>query len=282
MRGGRRTNPGIKTGFTIVEVMIFLAVSGLTFLIAAAFISGKEGQAEFTSGMNDANQAVRSIIDDVVNGNYPLPSSNNVSCSANPSGPVVSPGIGSPSATPPGQSGCTFIGIVLVPGGHGNVSDYQTYPVVGCQFSQCSSTTFLPQSIYQEKPTYSPLFVPATNNWNGNFVHKIIAINSSGKIDTTITTGAVGIFGALPRNNGLILQSVAQTAVLAYFPGTSLTSFDPVKDTSQATILPADDYFVLCFTGANGNNASISIGSQYGGGQLTTSLGMAQKAAPQC
>ena len=49
-------------GYTIVEVLIFLAISSLMFLLAATFISGKQSAVEFKQGMNDINTQIKSVV----------------------------------------------------------------------------------------------------------------------------------------------------------------------------------------------------------------------------
>lgn len=57
-------------GYTIVEVMIVLAVSGVMFLIAANFISGKQAKTAWNLGVNTLAADVQSKIDSVSDGQY--------------------------------------------------------------------------------------------------------------------------------------------------------------------------------------------------------------------
>src|ERR1044071_4210461 len=75
MRGGEQ-----KQGYTIVEVMVFLAISGFMFLIAAGFVAGRQSTAEFKQGMNSINDQMRQVINDVGNGFYP--SNSDFTCNA--------------------------------------------------------------------------------------------------------------------------------------------------------------------------------------------------------
>ncbi len=66
MNGGKKR----PSGYTIIEVMIVLAVSGLMFAIAANFISGKQARTSFTVSTHEMNSRVQSIIDQVQNGQF--------------------------------------------------------------------------------------------------------------------------------------------------------------------------------------------------------------------
>ena len=79
MKGG---NSPLKSklrsgGYTIIEVMIVLAVSGVMFVIAANFINGKQANASFTSGVNDMKTYIQDVIDDVNDGRF---SDKRISC----------------------------------------------------------------------------------------------------------------------------------------------------------------------------------------------------------
>jgi prepilin-type N-terminal cleavage/methylation domain-containing protein len=65
MKGGKR-----PLGYTIIEVMIVLAVSGVMFVIAASFISGKEASSAFTEGSNEFSSQLQQIVSQVADGQY--------------------------------------------------------------------------------------------------------------------------------------------------------------------------------------------------------------------
>ena len=62
---------GLKSrGFTIVEVLIFLAVSSALMVSAFTLISGSQNKAAFTVGINDVQQQINAVINNVSNGYY--------------------------------------------------------------------------------------------------------------------------------------------------------------------------------------------------------------------
>ena len=67
MLGGKNKQP---LGYTIIEVMIVLAVSGLMFIIAATFINGKQQRATFTAGVNEMASELQNVIEQVNDGSY--------------------------------------------------------------------------------------------------------------------------------------------------------------------------------------------------------------------
>lgn len=78
MKGGN--NP---FGYTIVEVLIVMAVSGFMFVIAASFISGKQERTSFQVASNEMVSRIQEVIDQVSNGEYTdIPLSCTVSGSA--------------------------------------------------------------------------------------------------------------------------------------------------------------------------------------------------------
>ena len=70
-------------GYTIIEVMIFLAVFGAIFVSAAALINGRQERTLFQQSVNTMAQNVEDILNDVSTGYYP--SFNNFRCTNTPS-----------------------------------------------------------------------------------------------------------------------------------------------------------------------------------------------------
>jgi hypothetical protein len=55
-------------GYTLLEVMIFLAISSTLFAATVAVIRGQSAQAQFSTSVNDVNSKINQWIDDVSNG----------------------------------------------------------------------------------------------------------------------------------------------------------------------------------------------------------------------
>jgi len=77
MLGGKNKQP---LGYTIIEVMIVLAVSGVMFIIAANFIGDKQAKTAFAEGVNETASRLQGVIEQVRNGQY---SDINVNCTFN-------------------------------------------------------------------------------------------------------------------------------------------------------------------------------------------------------
>jgi len=127
-------------GFTIVETMIFLAVSGLMFILAINAMSGKQQQTEFQTGVDTLRSSLNQQLANVSNGNFSA--LDNVICTALAVG-------GQPNVTLVGSGGssdgsCDVIGEVIAFDGGGSgstlASTYTVYPVFGRTY-QASSTT---------------------------------------------------------------------------------------------------------------------------------------------
>lgn len=94
------------TGYTIVETMIFLAVSGILFISAMLLVNGQQRKTEFTALVRDFDSKLQSIMGNVASGYYNNPGAVTCTVSATPRRPIITMG-----ASTQGQNeGCTFIG----------------------------------------------------------------------------------------------------------------------------------------------------------------------------
>ncbi|MCA9344874.1 hypothetical protein KC946_03485 [Candidatus Saccharibacteria bacterium] len=95
-------------GFTIVETMIFLAVSSAILISALTLVGGSQNKAEFTTALNDANEQITAVINNVANGYYP---SSNKQCKDNPSSDKLE--ILGNSSEIGTESNCVYLGKVV-------------------------------------------------------------------------------------------------------------------------------------------------------------------------
>jgi Tfp pilus assembly protein PilE len=70
-----------ERGYTIIEVMIFLAVSGALFGAAMSLVSGQQERVRFSQGMRDIDSKIQDVINDVSTGYFPT--SKNIKCTNN-------------------------------------------------------------------------------------------------------------------------------------------------------------------------------------------------------
>ncbi len=132
-------------GFTIVEVMIVLAVTGIMFVSAVVLINGRQNKTEFTTAINNLQQQLQQIINETVSGYYP--NQGTFTCQGNSTGPVTFTG----TATKQGANGgCIFMGKAIQFGSDTNPSALGVLPLAGNQFQP--STTDAVLTVAQAKP----------------------------------------------------------------------------------------------------------------------------------
>jgi prepilin-type N-terminal cleavage/methylation domain-containing protein len=124
-----------SSGFTIVEVMIVLAVTGLLFLGAAALISGRTDQTEFDQATRALQQQMQDTVNEVSAGNYTgTTGSNKYTCSAAGGTIVFNPG-GAGQGT---NQDCIFIGKLIEFGLGTNQDSANVYTLAGVREVQPS------------------------------------------------------------------------------------------------------------------------------------------------
>ena len=118
-----------SSGFTVIEVMIVLAVTGLLFLSASALISGKTDQTEFDQSSRAFQQQIQGVINEVATGTYTgTAGSSNYSCSV--AGKLVFGPGGNGQGT---NSPCEFIGKLIEFGLGANQDGVDIYTLAGAR-----------------------------------------------------------------------------------------------------------------------------------------------------
>ncbi len=276
-------------GYTILEVMIFLAISGFMFVLAAGFVSGKQSRSEFRQGMNDINTQVQQVINDVSNGFYP--SNNTFTCKDIGAGSAPQLSAGS-SGTQGSNQGCIFLGKVIQFGVSGsNGLDYNTFTVAGRQYKISSSDGTLVTLLAEAKPTAVCGVTPATCpdasfdltdrktlQW-GTRVTKIFSASIP-------AISAVGFFGSLGSYNNTSgeLQSGSQNVAVVPLDG-ALNQTEAQLAQKIATITDAsidnNPNITICLEGGGSQFGTLNIGG--GNGQrLTTSINISNTKATGC
>lgn len=149
----RRSGRYRVDGFTVVETMIVLAVTGGLFVAIAATLSGRQNAAEFTHAIQSVQSQIQQTINQVSQGFYP--NQSNFGC-ANGAG-TVQLTIG--TNTQGTNQDCVFLGKVMqfgLPGANGEA--YQIYTIAGLRCGTngvvCPSASAIGTSpFYTSQPT---------------------------------------------------------------------------------------------------------------------------------
>ncbi len=128
-------------GYTIVEVMIVLAVSGVMFGVAIRFIDGKQAKTSFTQGANETASRVQAVINDITDGHY---SGVNFNCTKTATGISVSVG-GDSQGT---HNDCVFLGKMMhFREGTADLTHYEIFSLAGARVRVVSGVTVLVTSL---------------------------------------------------------------------------------------------------------------------------------------
>lgn len=248
-----------QAGFTIVEVMIVLAVTGALFVGIASTLAGRQRQAEFTQAINEVRSQIQQTISEVQEGYYA--SGNNFSCTASGTGPGSSITFASvaPGAKAQGTNGgCIFLGKAL----HFTTSDgYDIFPVAGLQ----SATNFM-----SSRPTaiYNTSGVDQSVSVKYKFGITVVAMKYAG----ASSASTIGVFSSFDDTNAQEgsnqqadiygMPSAALTSNKATAAGQIKTDLDTVTASSLGSLTQNPNGGVqICFkSGGTDNYGLITVG----------------------
>lgn len=103
----------LDSGYTILEVMIFLAITGVLFASAVVAIGGSQEQAQYSQAVRDFEIQIKDVANDVANGYYPA--YDRGSCEQTGGGKVLLKPDNSPGSGEPGTNvDCINVGKTLM------------------------------------------------------------------------------------------------------------------------------------------------------------------------
>lgn len=263
-------------GYTIVEVMIFLAISGALFASAVILLGGQQQKTEFTQAIQEINSQIQDALNDVATGYYPYVSNFQCVAVGSSGPPTISSGGTNTQGT---NEGCTFLGRVMHFGVAGtSPEEFGIYTVVSrrqygvparevLNFSQAEPTAVVDEAISAEFKTLQ----------NGMKVRAMKYKTAPGP--GGITVGAFGFMTkfATYTSSGSNLVSGDQTVNLMPIASTSIgqtpatvkLAVDAIDD-STAVVNPGGGVIICFESGGTDQFGVITIGSN--GRQLSTKL----------
>lgn len=269
---------GVKftAGYTIVEVIIFLAVTGMLFSAAVLYIAGQQERAYFAAATRDAQSQIEDLGNDVVTGYIPLKGEFDCIVNSPGSPPILRPTPG--SSYRQGQNpDCVFLGKVIK-----FEQDSSKYTVITVAGNSRNSTNQEVKTFAEANPTpvipgSSSAGVDLTETKefeNGLIVTRIIYQPVRGGPFYDI--GAIGMFTTFPQTNPGTqnLISGTQNVMIVPIVNSSLgetveTTVARIPNVNEADANPHT--FLICLQhGKGGKQAALAIG--VGGRRLTTNL----------
>jgi len=270
-------------GFTVIEVLIVLAVTGGLFISAALLISGRQDATQFQQAINNVKTQIQQVISDVDSGFYPP---SNFTCTANGAGGIA---FTNPVQEQGTNQDCVFLGKVLQFGvQNSDPEQFYTYAIAGLRqnpdgtevvnYTQASPTVVTTNAA---NPTGNP---SARNLLQYGLKTYSMKYTSNG---VTSDIGSVGFMNTLATYNNGLAQG-AENVMLAPI-GSSTRNATPAQAVTQinaatglkATPLtqPSDLSVAICFaSGGTDQSGLITIGSN--GRQLSVTLSI--KAGRKC
>lgn len=271
-------------GYTILEVMIFLAISGLMFVIASSFINGKQSKAEFRQGMSAINSQVKDVINAVSNGYYPA--TNSFKCQAGAAG---LPTFSAPTAdTEQGNNqGCVFLGKFVQFGDPANVGgvdeNYNIYSIVGRQFKTTSADGTLPKDFSESRPTIAPNI---TEHKKFEYGVNVTKITDNGV--NIVGFGFLNSFSSYNATSGNLESGAQSVTVVTLKTGGSYSrNQDEATMTTQVNLLndaldvQPNPNIVVCFDSSSGQFGTMTVGSS-GGQRLSTKVQISNSLPAGC
>lgn len=278
-------NSTSQKGYTITEVLIVVAVSGVMFANATLLFRGRQQQVQFTQSVKDFENVVTDIMNDVSTGYYPT--NTNVSCTVTPV-EALRPIIGNTTNSGLGRSNqCVYVGKALqfVPGGvANNQSAVNVYSLAGKRYLS-SSSTVPAGSISEIKPVAVADPIPPTDIDFPDTIDKFY-INYGVQVTRVVDNdGAIINYGTivfLSNYDGANVTSTNSSGQNVKVAGIRTTALNQTQDIAVGIInsinddsaeppgyinINPDSGIIICLSDGGTQKASITIGGK--GGERT-------------
>lgn len=268
------------SGYTILEVMIFLVVSSALLVTAMILIAGRQDKAQFAQGVRDFDSKLQDIINDVATGNYS--NNTNVGCVAGSGAP---PTLSSAPSTLGTNEQCIYVGLAIQFAPSSGQDRMVIYSLAGnrqtsganprevTNLAEAKPIAVARGTIYNSGgPDTSEVF-----RLSGGLKIKQVSYNAAGFWANNM--GALGVlttFGSY-GSNGLLQTGTVRTNMVAFMggtPGLGDTTTKAVDFIDTALLSPGGPTlnpaggFAICLDGGS-QWAIVTIA---GGGATTTSV----------
>jgi len=291
-QGGYREVGG---GFTLVETMIVLAVTGVLFVSAAVLINGKQNRTQFTTAINGFQQQMQQLVNETANGFYPQKTA--FSCSRGASAPplLTAQALGDHQGQNPD---CIFMGKVIQFAVIGTDPQlYTIFPIIGNRLDTTNATEA--STLYGTTGAFPEAAAAGSSaltnsslqgaETTSNLAQGLRVVSMWYGTNTANTTGTVGFLSTLPSPDGsgvvsgsqhLALYTVASTA-LNQTKAQIVDAIYPGVVTSQP-LVAVNSVSVCLASGSTNQSGLITIGANDASAATSVAINLSIKAGQVC
>lgn len=243
--------------YTIVEVIIVLAVSSALLVSALLLVGGQQNKTQFYQSVRDTEQQVQDIINNVATGYYSR--STNFSCYESGGLPTINTLGSNPLGS---NKDCMFIGRVIQFNVGGVPENFAVYNIVGLREDTAGGAI---TDLAQAQPT-----VLTGTTENRTLKYGLSATKMYYNDDPANNIGVVGFFSTLGQPGVAGLESGSQHVELHPLSTPTLGG-GAISGTITAVIVNNVDSVKVCFdSGSTDQHADLIIGGN--GRQTSTQL----------
>lgn len=263
-----------QKGYTILEVLIFVAVSSLIFIYTMAAIGGKQQEVQFSQSTREFEAKIRDVINDVSTGYYP--SNEKISCQV-VAGVVQI--INSDNQKLGTNNLCIYAGKAIQFKPDGKEDLIRIYALAGRRYQDDKLTPSSTIAAASPKAVARPgdlAFVGSVYEYNllyGLKVIKVInpisdtVVKNYGTIAVMSSFGTTGVSDAQATQIGGISGSqLDQNETEAVNIINQLTDDVAKKLNNGYLEKNTKEGFIICLQSQDGNKASLTVGAGASGG----------------
>jgi type II secretory pathway pseudopilin PulG len=249
-----------SAGFTIVETLLVLAVTGFLFLMVMITLSGKQNRAQFQQAVRDIQTKTEQTINEVSTGFYP--NNGDFSCSkgSDPYSPGSAPRIVIPAVRGQGTNeDCVFLGKMMqFDVGNTDPETFNTYSVAGLRSGTTLATS---RAVVIDSPT-----VIQQDTLRYGLKTKSMCSRMAAACTPVNTVGFISQIGDLSSNSTYESGSVDLVSYSGFGLGANAnavkTSVNTTHLNDAKTVINPQGGVEICFqSGTNSDTALMVIGS---------------------
>lgn len=259
---------GQQKGYTLLEVMIFIAVSASLFFVAMIAIGGRQQDTQFTQAVRDLDSKLLDVMNDINTGFFD--NAGDIQCSTASGRAVILPGANEQGT----NDDCIFVGKALQfnPRSSGSEGSINVYNLVGQRVNGGN----LVNSVAEAQPVIAnpnnpnlPSAERIDLQW-GIEVFRIVRKSNSSPVSAVAflasfsrTIGAPSGDVEVSNAQSVGITAIAGTADVLSTSNTSQRLYSVVQNQQAGIFTPGTEDIVLCVRDAGGDRiASVTLKNQ--------------------